>query len=447
MVQERVQDGAGRALLPVRLFDLVTGEDDARLCRDIPDDQCREQPRSFLCQVAAQALSKSGDVLADPKVVLPWLLGAVGAPAYLIGLLVPIRESLALLPQIVIGGVIRRFAVRKWFWVASSLVEGLCILLMGLVATLGIGGAAAGWAIVSLLVLFSLARGVASIASKDTLGKTVSKGRRGRVSGYAATASGFVAGLTGLYLVLSPEQARPDWLLYAMIVAAGCAWFLAAGTYSLIKEHPGATEGGRRIGDLVREQVALLAQDRELQRFLAARALMISTALAGPLYVGLAQERTGQALDGLGWLLVASGFAGAISASIWGALSDRSSRLTMAAAAAIAGVLGLAALAALQAIPALDDSILFYAVCFFILSIAHAGVRIGRKTHVVDLAGGDRKAEYVALSNTLIGVLLLAMGALTGLLLSFGIEAGIAVLSLLSLLGAGMALSMKHVQD
>lgn len=96
-----------RSDLTFWLYDLATGDEDARLCRDIPETQCREQPKSFLCQVAAQALSKTGDALADTKVVLPWLLGAVGTPGFLIGLLVPIRESLALLPQILVGGVIR----------------------------------------------------------------------------------------------------------------------------------------------------------------------------------------------------------------------------------------------------------------------------------------------------------------------------------------------------
>jgi hypothetical protein len=164
-------DDAG---LAIRLYDLATGDEDARLCRDIPEDQCREQPKNFLYQVLAQTLSKTGDVLADTKVVLPWLMGVVGAPTYLIALLVPIRESLALIPQILVGGVIRRFPVRKGFWSISSLVEGLCIVLMGLAAAMGLGGAVAGWTIVGLLVVFSLARGVASIAAKDILGKTVS---------------------------------------------------------------------------------------------------------------------------------------------------------------------------------------------------------------------------------------------------------------------------------
>ena len=89
----------------------------------------------------------------------------------------------------------------------------------------------------------------------------------------------------------------------------------------------------------------LLIRDPELQKFLTARALMLSTALVGPVYVGLAQAGTGQSLDGLGWLVVASGLAGAFSSSFWGALSDKSSRLTMAVAAMVCGVLGLAVLA------------------------------------------------------------------------------------------------------
>ena len=49
---------ASRNSLAFRFYDLVTGDDDARLCRDIPDAQCIEQPKNFAYQVLAQALSK-----------------------------------------------------------------------------------------------------------------------------------------------------------------------------------------------------------------------------------------------------------------------------------------------------------------------------------------------------------------------------------------------------
>ena len=434
--------------LAFRIFDLATGDDDARLCRDIPEDQCREQPRNFVCQVAAQALSKTGDTLADAKVVLPWLMGAVGAPVSLIGLLVPIRESLALLPQILVGGFIRRFAVRKGFWSVASVVEGVCVILMAVVAATGLTGVAAGWSIVGLLFVFSVARGIASIAAKDTLGKTVSKGRRGRVSGYASTIAGAIATAVGLYLALTPEAGRPAWLLYVLITAAGVSWLLAAATFATIREHPGATAGGRGLGDLVRDQLVVLVQDRELQKFLLARALMISTALFGPIYVSLAQAATGRTLGGLGWLIIASGLAGVASSMVWGALSDRSSRLTLVAAAGLAGTLGFAVLLTRPLLPAggVAAGTGFYAGILFILGVAHAGVRIGRKTHIVDLAGGDRKAEYVALSNTVIGALLLVIGALIGGLLSIGPELAIATLSAMALCGAGLALTLQHAQ-
>ncbi|MGJ8572688.1 MAG: MFS transporter permease [Hoeflea sp.] len=429
-------------------FALESGEDDeqTRLCRDIPESQCRPQPRNFALQALAQMLAKSGDALADPKVVLPWLLGAAGAPGFMAGLLVPIRESLALLPQILIGGVIRRFAVRKWFWVASSVVEGVAVLAMAAVAVAGFGGAAAGWSILGLLTLFSLARGVASVSSKDTLGKTVSKGRRGKLSGVAATGAGVAALAVGLFLIWSPVGERSDWALYAMIVTAGCLWIAGAVVYGFIAEYPGATDGGGSIGDLVRDQLALLIKDRELQKFLLARTLLISTALASPIYVTLAQRQIGGALSGLGWLLIAAGAAGFLSSWIWGITSDASSRRTMALAAALSAFAALTVVCLPLVMTSLSTSILFYASVLFVASVAHSGIRIGRKTHIVDMAGKGRKAEYVALSNTLIGVALIGVGGLTSLLLALGPKAALLALAALALAGAVASLSMRSAQ-
>lgn len=428
------------------LYELATGADEARVCKDIPDSQCNDQPVNFVLQVVAQAFSKTGDALADAKVVLPWLIGAVGAPVFLIGFLVPVRESLALLPQILVGGILRRFAIRKYFWAIASVVEGACILGMALVGLSGMEGAVAGWTIFALLVAFSLARGVASIAAKDTLGKTVSKTRRGRVSGYAGTASGVVASLVGFYLALAPEEARPDWVLYGLLVAAAATWLAGAFTYAQMKEQPGATEGGQTLRDVIADQISTLRSDKELQLFLAARTFMIATSLMGPLFVAMAQRETGQDLTGLGWLILASGLAAALSSSFWGQLSDVSSRNTMALAAGFAGLLGLAGLVVAALSPAVEGAVAFYAVLLFLLGVSHSGVRIGRKTHIVDLAGKDKKAEYVALSNSIIGVLLLVLGLFSGATMTFGLEVGIVALSILALVGAGTALTMRDVQ-
>ena len=154
------------------IYDKLTNEEDARLCRDIDEDACRESPRSFVYLFASYFLTKLGDAVASPKTTLAWLTTAVGAPSIVLGLLVPLRESGSLIPQLFIGGMIRRLQVRKWVWVAGSLVQAACIVGIGLVA-FSLDGSSAGWAILGLVATFSLARGFCSVASKDVIGKTV----------------------------------------------------------------------------------------------------------------------------------------------------------------------------------------------------------------------------------------------------------------------------------
>ena len=185
-----------RRALAAPLYDLVTGDEDARVCKDIPEEACNDQPENFVLQLGANVCTKIGDELASARLVLPWLLSATGAPAFFIGLLVPLRESLSLLPQLFVAAAIRARALRKGFWVVGSLVQGACVIAMAGVA-LWLEGAAAGWAVVGLLVIFSLARGVSSVAAKDVMGKTVSKTRRGRLTGYATAVAGLVTVLAG----------------------------------------------------------------------------------------------------------------------------------------------------------------------------------------------------------------------------------------------------------
>ncbi len=190
----------------------------------------------------------------------------------------------------------------------------------------------------------------------------------------------------------------------------------------------------------------VLLEDAELRRFVIVRTLMMSTALSTPVYIALAQRETGLSLSGLGWLMVASGLANAVSASVWGNFSDRSSRLTMVYASALGGAVAFIVLMILAFADGLAPSIYLYAIALFVLSVAHTGVRIGRKTHIVDLAGGDNKSAYVALSNTVIGVMMFAVGAMIGLLMNLGAETALAALAAMALTGSALALRMREVQ-
>ena len=72
--------------------------------------------------------------------------------------------------------------------------------------------------------------------------------------------------------------------------------------------------------------------------------------------------------------------------------------------------------------------------------MAHSGVRVGRKTYVVDLATGNQRTDYVAISNSVIGVLLLVVGTVGSLARLIGHGGVIGLLAVTGLAGAALGL-------
>lgn len=428
-----------------QIYDAVVEDEDARVCREISDEACRYVPFNFFAIIVANSLSKLGDELANPKTVLAWLLNFVGAPVYLVGFLVPLRESGSLLPQLAIAAFVRRLAVRKWVWAAGSLVQCAAIVGMGVVAWT-LRGEMAGWLVVGLLVLFSLARGLCSVSYKDVLGKTVPKTRRGRLSGVAASVSGVLALAVGLFFLLrDPGSAEPAFF-GALIVAAGLLWLAAAGVFATVREFEGETGGGGNALAEALRRLSLLRDDPPFARFVAVRALMLGSALSAPYYVVLAAGGGEAQTSTLGLFIIANGLASTLSAPFWGRWADVSSRRVMVASTLMAAGLGIAVFLLAEFMPALANGAALLAGLYFLLGIAHSGARLGRKTYVVDLAGGNRRTDYVAVSNTVIGAVLLFSGALGALAGALSPAAAILLFSLLGLVGAALGAGLPEAR-
>ena len=427
-----------------KLYELVVEDEDARFCEDISEEACDVVPGNFGRQVVASVCSKTGDQLSKPGLILTWLLTALGAPAAAIGLLVPIREAGSLLPQMIIGGVIRGFPVRKWFWVAGSVAQGFSVLAMGVVA-LVLEGAAAGWSIVGLLVVFSLSRGINSISSKDLLGKTIPKSRRGRLGGLASSIAGGVAVVVGLFFFFFPARELPTELFAGLLFAAAVLWGLGALFMARLVERPGATEGAGNALEAAVESLHFLRDDPCFLRFCLARGLLASTVLSMPFYVVLAHEATGGEVAGLGLLMIGGSLATALSGVTWGKMADSSSRMTLAIAGLGAGLVGCVT-AALAWIEVGETAALWiYGGLFFLLGLAHTGIRVGRKTWIVDYADSDNRARLVAVSNTLMGVVLLVSGGFGLLAEAIGESLVILVFALLGISGSLLAFKLPEV--
>jgi len=426
-----------------QLYGLIANEEDARVCKDIPEEACQEVPRNFFLILAANVLTKLGDLLISPKTVLAWLMSAVGAPA-LVAWLVPIRESGSLVPQMVIAAWVRRKAVRKGFWTIGSFGQAVSVVAMA-ASIWFLEGYAAGGGVIAALIIFSLARGFCSVAMKDVQGKCIPKTRRGRLSGLATTVGGTATVI--LTVLLFWDRGDPSLGFYTvLLLLAAVLWVIAGTLFANVEEYAGETGGGGNALTEAVKSLSLLRDDAPFRHFVITRALLLCSALASPYFVVLAQQESD-----IGWMLgvflLASSLASSVSASFWGWAADTSSRRVMIRGAAMAsGICLLVGLLALLLGPGFGGA-WFYPIAFFVLSIAHAGVRLGRKTYLVDMAGGNKRTDYTAVSNTVIGVLLLVTGAFTAAISLISDVAVILVLGLMGLAGMISAIRLKEVTE
>ncbi|MEX2525014.1 MAG: MFS transporter [Gammaproteobacteria bacterium] len=411
-VKQSAASAAGEDSFSVlgRIYDHVTGDEDARVCKDIPDSACRHQPINFFAYLVSNTFTKIADELASARLILPWLLGVLGAPAAFVGFLVPIREAGVLLPQLLVAAWIRRLALRRGVWILGT---GLCALAMLALAFSipRISGPQAGWIVLGLITLFSLAKGICSVSAKDVLGKTVSKTRRGVLMGYSAGIAGGATLGIGLYVEYVAVYQQSTDLFFWFFIAAGIIYLCAIVVFMLIREEVGSTEGGGNAIAVALKSLAVLRTDPVFRHFVIARTLLLSVALVIPFYVLLAQEYSDNAA-GLGLMIIAGGLAASVSSPVWGRIGDYSSRLTMVIAAVAAGITGMAVwLFEVLGVPFLS-SVWTWTGLFFLISAWHNGVRLGRKVYIVDMSGSDTRATYVAVSNTVIGAAMLIGGGI-----------------------------------
>ena len=408
----------------------------------LPEEVRDQVPGNAGKQVLAQSLQKVGDLIVDPKTVLSWLLASVGAPAGMVGLLVPIREAGSMLPQAALVPYVRRLAMRKWVWVTGGVLQAVAAVAMAL-ATAGLRGLVAGVAILAALAVLAVARSLSSIASKDVLGRTVPKGTRGRVNGWATIGGGLAAITVGLAMRGLGGQQTSAGTFAWLLVGGAVAWLLAVVVYARVVEAPNTRGHGapaRAAGGAMR----LLRDDATFRRFVTARALLLVSALTPPFIVTLATASGADTgLQGLGPFVISSGIAALVGGQLWGRMADRSSRRAMMLAAGAASAIVVTFLL-LRRVEGVAEMEWLYAATYLLLALAHHGARIGRKTYVVDIAEGDRRTEYVAVSNTAMGVLLLATGTITAGVATFGVEAALALLAALGVTGVLVSRSLPE---
>ena len=403
----------------------------------MPNDQREERnARRF---VWSNGLQNIGDQLVAPKTVLPWLFGAAGVPAVMTSFLVPIRESGSMLPQAFLSPWVTSKRSRKRVWLIGSWGQAIAAGLIALSALL-LDGTPLGAAILILLAAHALFRSLCSLAGKDVQGRTISKGRRGSITGRATALAGAFTLAIGLLLTFLPNN-LPQWTIAALLAVGALTWALASLVFSGIDEPEAEPESND--GQSMKEMWALVKGDRDLQKFLVVRSLMLVTALSTPFIVVMAGDE-GADLTGLGAFIIASGGASLLGGRVSGKLSDRSSKSTMAWAAGVASTVIVALVASARLAPSAVNAWVM-PLGFFLVNLAHTAVRVSRKTYLVDMADGDKRTMITGASNTVMGVVLLVVGAVSSAIAVLGPQAALIFLAAVGYAGVVGARNLKEV--
>lgn len=401
-----------------------------------------DQKRSATLIIVAQTATKLGDVLTNPKTVLTWLLSSLGVSGAVLSMLVPIRESGSMLPQLFISDWVKNAPRRKWVFVSGALAQGGAIASMGL-AALTLPPTAAGVVVLGSLGVFSIARAFCSISAKDVLGRTIPKGFRGRVGGISNTVSGILSAIAAVSLILNGGENSGEFLAW-LILGASLLWVVGAGVYSGVREEiPEDKEEQSKAREGALARLRLVQQDPQFRTFIIARSLLLGTALAAPVLVLLGQRNTAS-LGSLVGFIIASGLATSVSSFLWGRLADRAGRLAMAGGGFFSAGVGAGAVILAKATPPWMENAFAWPLLFFLFNIGYEGVRMGRKTWVVDAVEGDRRTDYVSASNTLIAAIILLIGAINSPLQAWSPTFSLAAYSTLCLGGGFSALYLKN---
>lgn len=265
------------------------------------------------------------------------------------------------------------------------------------------GSSVAAGLLMSLAVL-SVGRAFTSVFSKDIQAEYVAKRVRGRFTGLVSTVSGGLSIGFALLLITGLFMENRSMVAWSFVFLCGVV------ACTLLLSFPLTCK--REVEQ--QQPTSLLAQFQEnplLTHMVLSRCLLLHAMLAIP-FIGSSLGAE-QGIN-IGWLILVSGIASLTASYIWGVFSDREVIKTLALSASLCLVVLWILAVFLQS---LSQSMLLGG--FYLLLVGYDGVRIGRKTLLLNATTDDNRLAFVGVGNTFVGVFLLVSGGVLSVLYTY----------------------------
>lgn len=392
----------------------------------------QSKQKIFTQLISIATCGKLADLLLSAKTTLPWLLASLGAPLWIVSLLVPIRESGALIPQWPLKQKTQHIKNRLVIWRSGIAIQACAIGLI-LVTALFTEALAAGWLILLSLLILSLGRSLSSLSMKDIQGLNIEKGQRGKLVGTASSLSGLLSLITAGLLLFSAEDMNLEatqLLITFSAILLLLSLLLSLGLTANLNDEKNIALDGKSIWNTIH-------QDANLRHLVINRCLLLHAALIAPFFVSA--SATNNDFFHLPYFIIASALASFISSYLWGKMADISAIKTL-----FFGTLICVFAAITFYLVSSLNSWLLDIFLFFTLNLGYAGIRTGRKTYMLDIAQGNQRTVYVAAANSMVGYILLIFGGLYALLYIVLAEHIILVMTIFMIIGLLHTFMMKH---
>jgi len=351
--------------------------------------------------------------LTSPKLFLPFLYMALGAPVLFAGLILPVVQVSNLISQMVAAPLLVGPLLRKWYMILAIVATSAALVIIGIASY----SAASEWLALQFLLaaaIMGTSQGVSTLAYQDLIGRILPRNRR---SSLLFTQAALAAVFTILIAVSSQRIGEHPNSIgeHLELLWAGVALTLFAAVITiLIRETPPQTANatGRRgpngtdaKGGLVSDYLAQLGAALKLdwfRRFLVARTLFLSIEMAMPFYALHAAAYHGDHKGSLSTFVIGSSIGIIAGGMIWQRVARISTPAVMALASLVACAAGVLSIST-YLLPELRIVWLHGGV-FLLIAMANEGTRNARKLYIVDFTSDEDRPYYIALSNVFVGV-------------------------------------------
>lgn len=364
------------------------------------------------------SLATIGGQLVNPRLVLPFLYLALGAPTFVAGLLLPFVTGARLIAEIFVSPFVNRVTRAKLAVYVPNILTGAILAIVALFATELTQLMVVCLFLVTAIVM-GLCQGVTSLGTSQIYGVSIPEAKRNRMVFAQATISGILAiivvWVTKDLLVSEQPMQRHIVVMWCGVIAMFAAGISFAGVRIFEEEQhvdPKPTEKPKPLAELATGFKTGMTYTW-YRKFLVARLLFISVELAMPFYTIHAATYHVGTKHSLSYFVIGASAGVVIGSAVWGWLSGRIS---------VKPVMWLGCLvSALSAVIALGFTLMgyahnvwLYAAVILLLSLGGNGVIYGRYLYVIEMTSETERPYLVALGDVTAGLVGILFAAILG---------------------------------